>query len=72
MTQGQLSKSEQEMESPEAMACKLAAPKQQTVRPRGEARVLSRNTTKPQVRGALQSNILGSEEETGKGVFRLQ
>lgn len=70
MTWGQLSKSEQEMKSPGALACKLGSPSPQTVRPRGELRTFSRDISN-QVRGAPQSNIMGAKKEMGKGVSQL-
>lgn len=70
MTWGQLSKSEQEMKSPGALACKLGSPSPQTVRPRGELRTFSRDISN-QVRGAPQSNIMGAKKEMSKGVSQL-
>ena len=43
MTQGQLSKSQQDIKTPEALTCKLESPKQQNVRLRDESRALSRD-----------------------------
>ena len=48
MTQGQLSKSQQDIKTPEALTCKLESPKQQNVRLRDESRALSRDRTKRQ------------------------